>query len=216
MTRLADNLNSTTTKGDAIVRKFAAIVTMIVTMFTLSAVSAGPANAAPAKPTVTQVSNKKPLPAGGQNVTLRGTNLNVVTTVFVDNLSAQVVTKSSTSLVFITPPHAEGLVSITLIHPGGSYVFKDSMLYKKGPSRALVPLPFIPETLKVKRSFSMQPGSKDWVIKITNGTPKVCRVSGLLVTGLRKGECSLSFEITVDSMDPTYRSRQALYFVTIN
>jgi hypothetical protein len=197
-------------------RKFAAIVTMIVTMFTLSAVSVGPANAAPAKPTITQVSNKKPLPGGGQNVTLRGTNLNVVTSLYVDNINAQVVTKTKTSLVFITPAHAEGLVSITLMHPAGKYVVRDSMLYKKGPTRALVPLPFIPETLKVKRSFSMQPGSKDWVISIKNGTPKVCRVSGMLVTGLRKGECSLSFEITVDSMDPTYRSRQALYFVTIN
>ncbi len=197
-------------------RKIAAIVTMIVTMFTLSAVVSGPANAAPAKPTITQVSNKKPLPGGGQNVTLTGTNLNVVTTVFVDNLSAQVVTKSSTSLVFITPPHPEGLVSITLIHPSGSFVFKDSMRYKKGPSRALVPLPFIPETLKVGRSFSMQAGNKDWIVTIKNATPRICRVSGMLVTGLRKGECSLSFDITVDTMDPTYRSRQALYFITIN
>lgn len=197
-------------------RKFAAIVTMIATMFTLSAVSVAPANAAPAKPTITQVSNKRPLPAGGQNVTLRGTNLNVVTSVYVDNLNAQVVTKTSTSLVFITPAHAEGLVSITLMHAAGKFVLKDSMLYKKGPSRALVPLPFIPETLKVGKAFSMQPGSKDWVITIKNGTPKICKVSGMLVTGLRKGECSLSFDITVDSMDPTYRSRQALYFVTIN
>ena len=197
-------------------RKFAAVVTMIATMFTLSAVSVAPANAAPAKPTITQVSNKKPLPGGGQNVTLSGTNLNLVTTVYIDNLSAQVVTKNSTSLVFITPAHPEGLVSITLIYPSGSFVFKDSMLYKKGPTRALVPLPFIPETLKVGRTFSMQPGNKDWAISIKNGTPRICRVSGMVVTGLRKGECSLSFDITVDTMDPTYRSRQALYFVTIN
>jgi hypothetical protein len=197
-------------------RKFAAIVTMIVTMFSLSVVSTGPANAAPAKPTITQVSNKKPLPGGGQNVTLRGTNLDVVTSLLVENIDAQIVTKSKTSLVFITPAHPEGLVSITLVHPAGKYVLKGSMLYKAGPSRALVPIPFIPETLKVGRSFSMQPGSKDWVISIKNATPRICRVSGMLVTGLRKGECSLSFDITVDSMDKNFRSRQALYFVTIN
>jgi hypothetical protein len=197
-------------------RKFAAIVTMIATMFALSTVTTAPANAAPAKPTITQVSNKKPLPAGGQNVSLRGTNLTVVTAVYIDNLNAQIVTKTASNLVFITPAHAEGLVSITLMHPAGSYVLKDAMLYKKGPSRALVPLPYIPETLKVGKAFSMQPGSKDWVITIKNGTPKICKVTGMLVTGLRKGECSLSFDITVDSMDSTYRSRQALYFVTIN
>jgi hypothetical protein len=196
-------------------RKFAAIFTMIATMFALSAVSTT-AIAAPAKPTISQVSNKKPLPAGGQNVTLRGTNLNVVTSLYVDNINAQIVTKSSTGLVFITPAHAEGLVSITLLHPTGKYVLADSMIYKTGASRALVPLPFIPETLKVGKAFSMQPGSKDWKVSIKNGTPKTCKVSGFLVTGLRKGECSLSFDITVDSMDPTYRSRQALYFVTIN
>jgi hypothetical protein len=198
------------------VRKFAAIVTMVATMFALSAVSTAPANAAPAKPTITQVSNKKPLPGGGQNVTLRGTNLSTVTGVYVDNLNAQVVTKSAAELVFITPAHASGLVSITLMYSGGTYVLKDAMVYKAGPTRALVPIPYIPETLKVGKAFSMQPGNQAWVIKITNATPKVCKVSGMLVTGLRKGECSLSFDITVDSMDPTYRSRQALYFVTIN
>jgi hypothetical protein len=62
----------------------------------------------------------------------------------------------------------------------------------------------------------MQSGNKDWVISIKNATPRICRVSGMLVTGLRKGECSLSFDITVDSMDKDFRSRQALYFVTIN
>jgi hypothetical protein len=195
-------------------RKFFALVTMVAV--SLSLVSAVPANAAPAKPTVVQVSNKKPLPAGGQNIMLRGTNLDVVNSVFVENINAQIVTKSKTSLVFISPPHPEGLVSITLMHPTGKLVVKGSMLYKVGPSRALVPLPFIPETLRVGRSFSMQSGNKAWVIRIKNATPRICRVSGMLVTGIRKGECSLSFDITVDSMDPNYRSRQALYFVTIN
>ena len=195
-------------------RKLFALVTLVAV--SMSLVSAVPANAAPVKPTVTQVSNKKPVPAGGQNIMLRGTNLDVVTSLFVENINAQIVTKSKTSLVFISPAHPEGLVSITLMHPTGSLVVRGSMLYKAGPSRALVPLPFIPETLRVGRSFSMQSGNKAWVISIKNATPRICRVSGMLVTGLRKGECSLSFDITVDSMDPTYRSRQALYFVTIN
>lgn len=196
-------------------RKLIATVAMIASVLGLS-LAAAPANAAPAKPSITQVSNKKPLPAGGQNITLTGVNLDLVTTVYVDTANAQIVTKSSSTLVFISPAHAQGLVSITLMHAGGSYVLKDAMVYKVGPSRALVPLPYIPETLKVGKAFSMQPGNSAWVIKIVNSTPKICKVSGMLVTGLKKGECSLSFDITVDSMDPTYRSRQALYFVTIN
>lgn len=196
-------------------RKLMAAVAMIGLVLGMS-LTVAPAKAAPAKPLVTQVSNKRPLPAGGQNVSLTGTNLHLVKSVFVDTASAQVVTKTTTSLVFITPAHASGLVSITLTYATGSVVVKDAMLYKDGPSRALVPLPYIPETLKVGKAFSMQPGNKAWSIKIVNGTPKICKVAGMLVTGLRKGECSLSFDITVDSMDSTYRSRQALYFVTIN
>jgi hypothetical protein len=195
-------------------RKFAAIVTMIATMFALS--TATVASAAPAKPSISQVSNKKPLPAGGQNITLTGTNLTLVTSVYVDANSAQVVSKSAGSLTFISPAHVPGLVTITLMYASGSYELKDAMLYKAGPSRALVPLPYIPESLKVGKAFSMQPGNSAWVISIKNNTPSICRVNGMLVTGLKKGECSLLFDITVDTMDPTYRSRQALYFVTIN
>lgn len=195
-------------------RKFAAIVTMIATMFALSAVSTAPASAA--SPSISRVSTKKLLPSGGENVTLTGVNLRLVTSVYVDKTLAQVVMKSNTHLVFISPAHAEGVVSLTLLHPGGSFVLERATAYRLQAFKTLVPIPYIPETLKVGKAFSMQPGNQAWVIKITNSTPKVCKVSGLLVTGLRKGECSLSFFITVDTMDPTYRSRQALYFVTIN
>ena len=44
----------------------------------------------------------------------------------------------------------------------------------------------------------------------------LCSITGLVVTALRKGECALSLDVEVDTMDPTYRSRQALYFITVN
>ena len=196
-------------------RKLISAVTLIASVLGFS-IAAAPAQAAPAVPSITQISITKPLPAGGQNITLFGKNLSAVTEVIIDKTKATVVSKTSTTLTFISPPHAEGRVNVSLKYGTKTYVLRGGLIYKTGPSRALVPLPFIPEVLRVGRSFSMQPGSKDWLISIRNGTPKICRVSGMMVTGLRKGDCSLSFDITVDSMDPTYRSRQALYFITIN
>ena len=196
-------------------RKFISAVTLIASVLGFS-IAAAPAQAAPAVPSIQQINIKKPLPAGGQNITLFGKNLNVVTAVIIDKTQATVVSKSGTSLTFISPPHAEGRVNISLKYGTKTYVLKDSLLYKASANRVLVPLPFIPETLKVGRTVSMLPGSSAWKVTVTTTSPSICSITGLVVTALRKGECALSLDVEVDTMDPTYRSRQALYFITVN
>ena len=196
-------------------RKLISIVTLVASVLGLSLV-ATPAQAAPAVPSILQVNNKKPLPAGGQNITLYGKNLSVVTAVIIDKTQATIVSKSSTNLIFITPAHAEGLVNISLKYGTKTYVLRDSLLYKDSANRVLAPLPYIPETLKVGRTVSMIPGNSTWKVVVTTDTPRICLITGLVVKALRKGECALSIDVEVDTMDRTYRSRQALYFITVN
>lgn len=196
-------------------RKFISSLAIVASVLGFS-IAAAPAQAAPAVPSILQINNNRPLPAGGQNITLFGKNLNVVTSVIVDKSVATIVSKSSTNLTFISPPHAEGRVSIFLKYGTRTYTYRDSLLYKASANRVLVPLPFIPETLRVGRTVSMTPGNPAWQVTVTTTSTRVCSVSGLVVTALRRGECALSLEIEVPTMDPTYRSRQALYFITIN
>jgi len=196
-------------------RKFISAVALIASVIGFS-ITAAPAQAVTAVPSVSQVNIKKPLPAGGQNITLFGKNLNLVTAVIIDKTPATIVSKSGPSLTFISPAHAEGRVNISLKYGTRTVVIRDSLLYKASANRVLVPLPFIPETLKVGRTVSMLPGNSAWKVTVTTTSTRICSINGLVVTALRKGECALSLDVEVDNMDPTYRSRQALYFVTIN
>ncbi|MFM6962725.1 MAG: IPT/TIG domain-containing protein [Micrococcales bacterium] len=198
-------------------RKLLAIIATAAVAFGIATVATAPAQAASTSPTILAVSNKTPLPAGGQNVILTGTNLNVVTSVLVDKSVAQVVSQVPTKLVFITPEHLAGRVGITLIYGTKKYVYGDSMVYKAGPTRALVPLPYIPDTLKVGASFSMVPGNPAWATTVVSKTPLTCTVDASLnVTGVKKGTCLLAFSIVLDTLDRTYRGRDAVYDVVIN
>lgn len=196
-------------------RKFISALALIASVVGLS-VATAPAQAATVVPAIQQINIKKPLPAGGQNITLFGKNLNVVTSVIVDKSEATIVSKNSTNLTFISPPHVEGLVSIFLKYGTKTYVYRDSLLYKASANRVLVPLPFIPETLRVGRTVSMTPGNPAWKVTVTTTSTRICSITGLVVKALRKGECALTLDIEVPTMDPTYRSRQALYFITVN
>lgn len=196
-------------------RKFISAVTLIASVLGFS-IAAAPAQAAPAVPSIQQINIKKPLPAGGQNITLFGKNLNVVTAVIIDKTPATIVSKSALSLTFISPPHAEGRVNVSLKYGTKTYVLRDSLLYKASANRVLVPLPFIPETLRVGRTVSMLPGNSAWKVTVTTTSTRICSITGLVVRALRKGECALSIDMEVDTMDTTYRSRQALYFITVN
>jgi hypothetical protein len=103
-----------------------------------------------------------------------------------------------------------------LTYPGGKLTLKDALIYRDGPRRALVPLPYIPDTLKVGKTFSMKTGDPAWVVTVKSLTPRTCTVSGLIVKGKARGDCALQFSITVDTNNRTYRSRDAMWDLVIN
>jgi hypothetical protein len=196
-------------------RKFISAVTLFASVLGFS-IAAAPAQAATAVPSITQININKPLPAGGQNITLFGKNFSVVSEVIIDKTTATIVSKTATTLTFISPPHAEGRVNVSLKYGTKTYVLRGGLLYKASLNRVLVPLPFIPETLRAGRTVSMQPGNSAWKVTVSTTSTRICSITGLEVKALRRGECALSIEIEVPTMDPTYRSRQALYFITVN
>ena len=58
--------------------------------------------------------------AGGNQVTINGTNLQPVTTVKFDTTSASIVSKSATKIIVTAPAHAPGQVTVKVDSPGGS------------------------------------------------------------------------------------------------
>jgi hypothetical protein len=197
-------------------RKLLAIFAAVATVFGISTATVVPAQAA-TTPVILTVSNKAPLPAGGQNIILTGKNFNVVTSVIVDTTRATMVSKTDTKLVFISPAHSAARVGITLVYGTKKYLYPDSLVYKVGPTRALVPLPYIPDTLKVGASFSMVPGNPAWATTVTSLTQATCTVdANLNVKAIKKGTCQLQISIVLDTMDRTYRGRDAMYDLTVN
>ena len=196
-------------------RRAIALISAAAVVFGLATATALPAEAA-AKPSVKQISFLTPRPAGGQNITLLGSNLNLVTTMTAGTRNAVIVAKSAKQLVFIAPRNLAGPANIVLSYSGGKVTLTAALIYRDGPERALVPLPYIPDTLKVGKTFSMKPGDPAWVVSVKSLTTKTCTVSGLIVKGKAKGDCVLQFSITVDSASRTYRSRDAVWDLVIN
>jgi hypothetical protein len=196
-------------------RTLLAFVATAAAVIGITTATIAPAQAA-VSPSVLTVSNKNPLPAGGQNIIITGKNLDIVTAVLVDTVSAQIVSQSASTLVFITPAHVAARVGFSLVYGSKKLNYPDSLVYKLGPKRALVPLPYIPDTLKIGASFSMVPGNPAWVTTVKSLTPAVCSVdTALNVKALKRGSCLLQISIVLDTMDPAYRGRVALYDVTV-
>lgn len=196
-------------------RRAIALVTAAIAAFGLVTASTLPAEAA-TKPSVKQVSFMTPRPEGGQNITLLGSNLNLVTSMTAGKMNVVIVAKASKQLVFIAPRNPAGYVDLVLKYAGGKVTLKGALFYKDGPRRALVPIPYIPDTLKVGKTFSMKAGDPAWLVTVKSLTPKTCSVNKLIVKGIARGDCALQFSITVDSNSRTYRSRDAMYDLAIN
>lgn len=89
---------------------------------------------APPPPQITTVTPAAGPLAGGQTVTISGDNLTDPSAVTFDADAANVVSNTSTSINVTTPPHAAGVVSVSVTTAGGSATQPSSYTYVPPPS----------------------------------------------------------------------------------
>ncbi len=83
-------------------------------------------------PTITNIAPLLGPPAGGQTVTITGTSLDGAT-VTIGGLSASVTSTTSTSVLFVTPAHAAGVVDVTVTRSGASVTSTGGYTYLAPP-----------------------------------------------------------------------------------
>lgn len=141
-------------------------------------------------PTVTAVSPATGSAAGGNVVTLTGTNLTGATSVRFNGVAATgVVVDSATQLRATAPAGAAGSASITVTTPGGS----GSSSYTYEPASQTITF-----AAPADRVFSSTPftavatSTSGLAVSLTSADTSVCTASGLSVTMVSAGECSLT------------------------
>lgn len=82
------------------------------------------------EPTITSVTPSAGPVAGGQSITIAGTNLEGATTLLIGGFPATITSNTATRIVATTPAHPAGTVFVTVITPGGiadgSYTYVDA------------------------------------------------------------------------------------------
>lgn len=196
-------------------RKLAIAVTAIASMIGLS-ISVAPAQAAGAKPVIESLSYRTPDIRGGQYIQIGGQNLNTVTQVLVDSNPASIVNQTSNTLMFVTPSHDEAYATLTLFSPSGQVSQIDAFSYRPGSRRALAPVPYIPETFKVGKTYKLLPFENTLAVVAKSFTPKICTVSGLTLKAIKKGSCNLSVAVNIKGANAKFRSTVTELGVTVN
>ena len=87
-----------------------------------------------AAPTLTGVSPDQGSVAGGESVTLSGTNLSGTTAVSFGGDAAAITAVTPTSVTVTTPAHAAGVVDVVVTTPGGSGTATDAYTYVAAPT----------------------------------------------------------------------------------
>lgn len=85
-------------------------------------------------PTIASVSPNTGPAAGGQSVTITGTNLANATSVTFGGVAAAIGASSATSIAVTTPPHAAGAVDVVVTTAGGSVTSTNGYTYGAAPS----------------------------------------------------------------------------------
>jgi hypothetical protein len=67
-------------------------------------------------PKVTQITPQKGTTAGGDSVTLTGSDFSTTVKVLFDKIAGNVTASTNTSVTVITPPHAKGKVDVTIVN----------------------------------------------------------------------------------------------------
>jgi predicted outer membrane repeat protein len=89
-------------------------------------------------PAITSVSPAAGPAAGGQSVTITGTNLEGATSVTFGGTPAAITSNTATRIVATTPAHAAGAVTVAVTTPGGSGSKADAYTYVAAPTVANV------------------------------------------------------------------------------
>jgi hypothetical protein len=71
--------------------------------------------------------------AGGQSVTINGTNLDEIVEVTFGGTQATITGSNGSSVTVVTPAHAAGVVSITVTTAGGSATLANAYTYLNAP-----------------------------------------------------------------------------------
>lgn len=165
-------------------------------------------------PRVYKIDNRTPSPVGGDLITLTGKNFDTVDTLKVDGKLTDIKSQTYSTLTFLAPAHAVGLVQIYLASPDGILTFVNAFTYT-APKKVAAKMPTIPTTLKVKNSVTLTPIDSTLVPKLSTTTPKVCAVTGLKVTAKKAGSCALKVSINVDQNDWFTKSNTGYYAIQI-
>lgn len=196
-------------------RKLFVAVTAIATVIGLS-ISVAPAQAAGAKPIIESLSYRTPDVRGGQYIQIGGQNLNTVTQVLVDSNAVSIVNQTANTLMIVTPAHDEAYATLTLFSPSGQVSQLDAFSFRPGSRRALAPVPYIPETLKVGKTFKFVPFESTLTVVAKSTTPKICTVIGPNLKSIKKGSCNLSIAVNIQGNNAKFRSTVTELGVTVN
>jgi fibronectin type 3 domain-containing protein len=86
-----------------------------------------------AAPALTSASEPNGPVAGGQSVTINGTNLDEIVEVTFGGTQATITGSNGSSVTVVTPAHAAGVVSITVTTAGGSATLANAYTYLNAP-----------------------------------------------------------------------------------
>lgn len=94
-----------------------------------------------AAPTISSITPNSGPAAGGQSVTITGTNLANVSSVTFDGLPAAPTANTATSITVVTPPHIAGAVNVVVNTAGGSATSSNGYTYV-APAAPSIPTGF--------------------------------------------------------------------------
>ena len=120
--------------------------TSVILAFALGAAIAGGGTATAAgaytyvaPPTIAGVDPPNGPTAGGQEVTISGTNLNGTTSVTFGGTAATITGKTATTVTALTPARAAGAVNVVVTATGGSVTAAGAYTYLAPPTISGVP-----------------------------------------------------------------------------
>ncbi len=175
-------------------------------MFTLGSSVAVVSASAPApvtpgdqggKPTITEISNHQVTNAGGEVITVSGSNLSGVVAVALNGVAAKFTAANDTSLSFTVPASATsvGLVDLTLVNTKGSTTLSKVINYVKAPTVSYPSLKLMVPGFATGK-VALNSAQKKAVAKFIGSKPDYLKLTCTgSTTGLAKSNALLSLDL---------------------